>query len=162
MKKFLLFPLFLCLFLTSCKDEEIPEPEQKPGFVDADIKKQVKYSSGFIGEKAATAIIHIWDADSADFDVEASGSDLRIGYAYDKVSGEYKTSKYGSIGSRMSEPVVPGKYFIYVVLMKSSDSGSMAYSYTYFDVAEGKELELKKTFSHDVPSEAYEPWEKNK
>ena len=162
MKKILLFPLFLCLFLTSCKDDEIPEPEQKPGFVDADIKKQVKYSSGFISAEPATAIIHIWDADSAEFDVEASGADMRIGYAYDKLSGEYKTSKYGSIGSRMSEPVVPGKYFIYVVLMKSPGTGSMAYSYTYFEVEEGKELELKKTFSYDVASEAYEEWDKNK
>ena len=163
MKKYLLFPLFLCLFLTACKDEESdPEPEPLPSAVDADVKKQVKAASGAISAKPASAIIHIWPADNSDFDVEASGSDVYIGYAYDKVSGEYKTAKYGSVGTRMNEPVEPGKYFIYVLLMKSSGSGSLAYSHTYFEVKEGEKMKLSKTFSYDVPSETFEEWDKNK
>ncbi|GAA4434215.1 hypothetical protein GCM10023188_24880 [Pontibacter saemangeumensis] len=148
--------------MTGCKDEDEPEPEPLPSAVDADIKKQVKYSSGAIETKPASAIIHIWSAEDADFDVEASGTDIYVGSAYDKNSGEFKTAIYGSVGSRMKEPVEPGKYFIYVLLKKSSSSGSLAYSHTYFEIKEGENLQLKKTFSHDVPSGAYEEWDKNK
>jgi len=160
MKKILLLPLFFCLFLTACKDDEADTGPQETT-IDVEVRKEVKASSGSIKREPAKAIIHIWPADDRDFDVEASGSDIHIGSLYDKNSGEYKSAKYGSVGDHMNEPIEPGKYFIYVVLMKSSQSGSLAYSYKYFDVKEGETLELKKTFSHDVPSETFEAWDKN-
>ena len=158
MKKVLLFPLLLCLFLTACKEED---PEPAPTTIDADIFKKVKNASGSISTKPASAIIHVWPAEDRDFDVEASGPDIYVGSIYDKNSGDYVTAEYGAVGNRIDEPIKPGKYFIYVVLMKSSESGSLAYSYKYFEVKEGETLELKKTFSHDVPSETFEAWEKN-
>lgn len=161
MKKVLLFPLFLCLFLTTaCKDEDEPEPQ--PTIIDVVVRKEVETASGSVKEEPASAIIHLWPAEDRDFDVEASGTDIYIGYAYDKNTGEYKTAKYGSVGSSMNERIEPGKYFIYVLLMKSSRSGSLAYSHTYFEIKEGETLELEKTFSHDVPSETFEEWDKNK
>jgi len=160
MKKALLLPLLLCLFLTACKEDET-DPGPLETLIDVDVRKEVKAASGSVKREPATAIIHIWPAEGRDFDVEASGSDIYIGSAYDKNSGEYKAAKYGSVGSHMNEPIEPGKYFVYVVLMKSSKSGSQAYSYKYFDIKEGETLELKKTFSHDVPSETFEAWDKN-
>ncbi|MCJ8167447.1 hypothetical protein MKJ04_21580 [Pontibacter sp. E15-1] len=109
-----------------------------------------------------SAIVHVWPAENQDFDVQASGSDIYLGYAYDKISGKSKTAKYGAVGSRMNEQIKPGKYFIYVVLKKSSETGSLAYSYRYFEVKEGETVTLQKTFSHDVPSETFEEWDKNK
>lgn len=161
MKKVLLLPLFLFLSLTACKDEDDPEPEPESSIV-VEVRKEVKAASGAVTKEHVSAIIHIWPAEGRDFDVEASGSDIYIGYAYDKNSGDYETAENGSVGWRMNEPIEPGRYFIYVVLKKSTDSGSLAYSYRYFDVKEGEKVILTKNFSHNVPSETFEEWDKNK
>jgi hypothetical protein len=159
MKRILLLPLLFFVFLTACKDEEdAAEPQTR---INIEVSKQKLDSSGKVTVNRAPAIIHIWNAEDKDFDVEASSSDMYIGYAYDKVSGTYKTAEYGSVGSVAKEVVKPGKYFVYVLLMKSSSTGSLAHSYTTVDVKEGETLELKKVFSHDVGTEQYEEWEKN-
>jgi hypothetical protein len=160
MKKNLLLPLLLFVFLTACKDEEdAPEPQTR---IDLEVSKQKLDSSGKVTVNRAPAIIHIWKAEDRDYDVEASSSDMYIGYAYDKVSGTHKTAEYGSVGSVAKEVVKPGRYFVYVLLMKSSSAGSLAYSYTTVDVKEGETLALKKVFSHDIGTEQYEEWDKNK
>jgi hypothetical protein len=126
------------------------------------VKKQEKSSTQQITDKPVNAIIHVWNAENSDFDVAASGSDIYVGYAYDKTSKTYKDATYGAVGSAMLETIKPGRYFVYVVLSKTSRAGSLAYSYTYVDVKEGQVLQISKTFSHDVASGAFEAWEKNK
>jgi len=159
MKKALLLPLFLFLLLTACKDEDDPEPVTK---VVVDTKKQEKSPDGKITTVSASAIVHIWNAENADFDVEASGSDVYIGYIYDKNTDDYVTADYGSVGAHMNEIIEPGKYFVYVLLMKSAGSSSLAYSYKYFEVKEGETATLKKVFSHNAPAGAFEEWDRNK
>ncbi|MCC9134859.1 lipoprotein [Pontibacter silvestris] len=154
MKK-LLFPLLILLILSACIDEE-PEPITK---MDLVVTKENKLSSGSITAESKMAIIHVWQADNREFDVDAS-PDIQLGYAYDKESNSFQTMNYGAVGKRMNERIKPGRYFIYVLLPKSSAEGSLAYSYTYFDIKEGETASLSKTFSYDVASGAFEAWEK--
>jgi hypothetical protein len=160
MKNHLLIPLLLLLFLAACKDEQEKPPTPTTKII-LEVKKQSKNASGQKTIEAVPAIIHMWPAENCEFDVGAS-PDIHFGYAFDKASNSYKTMKYGAIGSRMSEVIKPGRYFVYVLLPKSSSSGSLAYSYTYFDIKEGENLQLSKTFSVDIGSGQYESWEKNK
>jgi hypothetical protein len=161
MRYLLLFPLVVFLLLSSCKDkdkEKTPIPATK---VILEVMKQSKSSSGQTTLAPASSIIHVWVADNRDFDVAAS-PDIHVGSVFDKTSNSFKTIKYGAIGSRMNEAIEPGKYFVYVLLPKSSASGSLAYSYTYFEIKQGETLPLRKTFSSDIGSGQFESWEKNK
>jgi hypothetical protein len=161
MKKILLFFVALLAFVTACKDkeEDAPAPQTK---IDLAIKKEKLGASGKVSVDRAAAIMHMWRTEDAEFDVEDPSADMRIGYAYDKVSGSHKASEYGAIGSVMREPVKPGRYFVYVSLMKSSGPGSLAYSYTTVDIKEGETLKLEKVFKHDVGTEQYEEWGESK
>lgn len=158
MKKSCLLPILILLFFSACKDKEEPAPETK---LTVEVRKQVKSSSGDISKERTTAIIQIWEAQGRDFDVSKS-PDIHLGNAYDSNSETYKTIKYGAIGSRMVEKIEPGRYFIYVLLPKSSEGSSLVYSYTYFTIEEGEELNLQKTFSYNLAEGAYEAWDKNK
>ena len=157
MKKLLLLPLLLVLLLSSCKKEE-PVLATR---MELQVMKQKKSSSGKVTVEPTTAMIHVWNAENKEFDVNAS-PDIQYGSAYDKLSESSHTMKYGAIGSSMKEGIKPGRYFVYVVLPKSSGNGSLAYSYSYFDVKKGETIKLAKTFSHDVGEGMYEDWDKNK
>jgi hypothetical protein len=162
MKFLLLFPLFVLFLFSSCKDKDDDEQQPTPATkVILEVMKQSKSSSGQVSLVPASAIIHMWVADNSDFDVAAS-PEIHVGSAFDKTSNSFKTMKYGAIGSRMSETIEPGRYFVYVLLPKSSGSGSLAYSYTYFEIKQGETLNLKKTFGSEVGSGQFESWEKNK
>lgn len=159
MKKLLLLPFILLLSLSACKkDGNEPVPDT---VINLEVMKQKKSSSGTITAEPESAIIYMWNAEDREFDVAAS-PDIQYGAAYDRVNDTSVTMKYGAIGSRMKEKIIPGRYFIYVVLPKSSKSGSLAYSYTYIDIKEGETLNLTKTFSHDLGAGMYEEWSKNK
>ncbi len=158
MKRFLLLPIMILVLLAACKKEQEQEPATR---VNIDVMRQSKSSSGQITAHPTSAIIHIWAADNCEYDVEAS-PDISVGAAFDKTSNSYKTMKYGAIGSSMNEKVKPGRYFVYVLLPKSSSKGSLAHSYTYFEVKQGQTLSLTKTFSYDVETGEFENWEENK
>ncbi|WP_439882369.1 hypothetical protein ACSX1A_04215 [Pontibacter sp. MBLB2868] len=157
MKKSFILPLFFLLLLSACKDDE-PDPETR---MIVEVKKQQQSSSGSITTEKSQAIIHVWEAENREFDVAAS-PDIYLGNIYDKTSETFKTLEYGAIGSRMSEKVEPGRYFIYILLPKSSGNGSLAYTYTYFTIKEGETLKLEKTFGFDLAEGSFEKWDKNK
>jgi hypothetical protein len=157
MKKLLLLSLSILTFLTACKKEKEAEPKTR---VIVDITKQNISASGEIIEKPTLAIIQIWSAEGSDFDINAS-PDIHVGYAFDKNTGSFKTINRGAIGSSMNERLAPGRYFVYVFLPKSSGKGSLAYSYTYFDIKQGETLKIVKTFSHSDCTGEFESWEKN-
>ncbi|MFD2512608.1 hypothetical protein ACFSRY_01905 [Pontibacter locisalis] len=159
MRKSFLLPILFLIIFTSCKDDE-PEviPETR---LTIEVSKQEASSTGSISTERTTAIIHVWEAAGRDFDVSKS-PDIYLGNVYDNNSETYKTIEYGAIGSRMVEKIEPGRYFVYVLLPKSNNSGSLAYSYTYFDIKKGDNLKLSKTFSHDLDEGIYEKWDKNR
>ncbi|MCX2741736.1 hypothetical protein [Pontibacter anaerobius] len=161
MKNLLFLIMLPVIMLFSCKEDD-PEPAEKRGQIILDIKKQTKDSSGKIGVKPQYATVYVWNAENRNFDVDASGTDVYLGYALDNTSNSFKTSDYGAVGYRMDEKIEPGKYFIFVMLPKSSSRGSLANSYTYFEVKAGEALEMEKIFSHDIESEQTEAWDKNK
>ncbi|WP_187262302.1 hypothetical protein [Pontibacter beigongshangensis] len=107
------------------------------------------------------AIIHVWQAENKDFDLALS-PDIQVGNVYDKNTASFHTIDYGAIGSTMNEKVLPGRYFVYVLLPKSAGNGGLMYSYTYFEIKKGETLPLKKIFSHDTPTGTFEPWDQNK
>lgn len=126
------------------------------------VSKQELAGAGQFTAQPTPAIIHVWKAENREFDVPASASDIYLGFAHDKVSKTSYTADYGAVGSAMNEEIEPGKYFIYVLLNKSANTGSLAHSYTYFEIKEGQKLNLKKTFAYNVGTEQYEDWNKNK
>ncbi|PKV66887.1 hypothetical protein [Pontibacter ramchanderi] len=154
--KTILVPLLVFLLFASCKDEKDPEPVSET-IMDLKVMKQKKSSSGQTITEPASAIIHVWKAENREFDVAAS-PDIHFGYVYDKISQSYVTMNYGAIGSKMRERIEPGKYFVFVLLPKSSDNTSLAYSYSYFEIKKGETLNLVRTFSHNVSPGAYESW----
>ncbi|MDO6389265.1 hypothetical protein Q4E40_03940 [Pontibacter sp. BT731] len=158
MKKFILLPILALFFLFSC-EKDSPKPEL-PTLMNLKVMKEKKLSSGTITTEPKTAIIHVWNAENSEFDIDAS-PDIIFGYAYDKSSASFKTMKYGAIGSVMKEKIEPGRYFIYVLLPKSSDRSSLAYSYSYFEIKAGQTLDLFKVFSYDISSGTFEQWSEN-
>lgn len=158
MNKLLLLPLLVLLLLSSCKEEEEPVLRTE---MNLEVMKQKRSSSGEITVEPVSAIIYVWNAENRDFDVNAS-PDIHFGSAYDKLNGTSQTMRYGSIGIRMREAVQPGRYFAYVLLPKTASSGSLAHSYTYFEIKKGETLDLTKTFSHDAAPNTFEDWDKNK
>lgn len=158
MKKRILLPILALIFLFSC-EKDSPKPEL-PTLMNLKVMIEKKLSSGTIATEPKTAIIHVWNAEGSEFDIAAS-PDILFGYAYDRSSASFKTMKYGAIGSVMREKIEPGRYFVYVLLPKSSDSSSLAYSYSYFEIKAGQTLDLFKVFSHDIGSGTYEQWGDN-
>lgn len=159
LKQALALPLFFFLLLTGCKDtESTPTP---PTNLVLSVLKQNLSASGEITETPVSSTIYVWKADNKDFDVNASGTDIYIGYAYEKNSKSYINAQQGGIGLTLSEELAPGRYFVYVLLPKTNKTGSQAYSYTYLNIAEGQTLTTKKVFSHNVGTKAYEEWSKN-
>ncbi|WP_162051500.1 hypothetical protein [Pontibacter pamirensis] len=157
MNKLLLLPLLFILFLSSCKKDE----PVLSTTMNLEVMKQKKSSTGEITVEPTSAIIHVWSAENREFDVNAS-PDIHFGSIYDKTTKSFQTMRYGAIGIRMREHIQPGRYFANVLLPKSSNKGSLAYSYTYFEIKKGENLDLTKIFSHDVESGVYEDWDLNK
>lgn len=158
MKKLILLPILALIFLFSC-EKDSPKPEV-PTLMNLKVMKEKKLSSGTINTEPKTAIIHVWNAEGSEFDVAAS-PDIIFGYAYDKSSASFKTMKYGAIGSVMKEKIEPGRYFVYVLLPKSSEKSSLAYSYSYFEIKAGQTLDLLKVFNYDVSPGTFEQWDEN-
>lgn len=156
----ILVTLLATLLFISCKEESTPAPKPET-IMDLKVMQQRKLSSGQIVAEPTQAIIHVWKAENRDFDVSSS-PDIHYGYVFDKQSQSFVTMDYGAIGSKMRERIEAGKYFVHVLLPKSSNNTSLAYSYSYFEIKTGETLNLVKTFSHDISPESYEDWEKNK
>ncbi len=159
MKKLLILPLLILLAFTGCKKDDEGPSETRMALT---IFKQEQSATGQITEVPVSAIVHVWKAEGRDFDVAASGADVNVGYLYDKTSQTSYTATAGAVGNSMREKIEPGRYFVYVVLNKSSSAGSQAYSHTYFNVKEGETETLKKTFSFDAANNQFESWAKNK
>jgi hypothetical protein len=158
MKKLLILPLLFLLAFTGCKKDGDGPADTRLALT---IFKQEQSSTGDITEIPASAIVHVWKAEGRDFDVAASGTDINIGYAYDKTTQTSYTANHGAVGNTMREKIEPGRYFVYVVLPKSANAGSQAYSHTYFDIKEGQTKTLKKVFSYNVANNQFENWAKN-
>ena len=159
MKKLLILPLLILTILTSCN--QVDDTVTPPSRVVINVNKQF-IENGSTVTKPANAIIHLWKAEDRDFDVAASGEDIYVGYAYDKTSKSSFNADYGSVGFAINEDLTPGRYFVYVVLNKSSASGSQAYTHTYIDIKAGERFFYSKVFSHDVGNQQYEVWTKNR
>ncbi|MFT2011547.1 hypothetical protein ACMA1I_22945 [Pontibacter sp. 13R65] len=159
MNKKILF-LFFIVLMSACKRDNEPAPEPVSRFI-LSVSKETMSSTGEITAEPIKAIIHVWKAENSNFDVNASPN-LFVGEVYDKTSGTFRSIEYGAIGTKMNEMLQPGRYFVYVLLPKSTGSSDLAYSYTYIDIKEGKNLSLTKTFKYTTGAGMYDAWVKSK
>ncbi len=150
----------LSLFMfASCKKEEV-EPDTAD--IDLGIYKLTQDpTSGKMSKTAVKSTIWLWSSDNRQLDTPVPSTDIYLGSLYDKQSKTLVNAEYGAIGVSMIETIKPGKYLVYVMLNKSDQPGSLAYSYKEIEVGADKKLTFTKIFSSNVGNEQYEEWDKN-
>jgi hypothetical protein len=154
----IIFPVLMLLFLSCTKYERKQRQRPNPTGFTIDITLNDKSSSGLITEeKASVAMIHVWKSDNRNFHINSVGAAID-GYATDVITDRLVSAYYTSLSSPAFERASPGKYFVFVMLDDSPASGKFAYSYTSFEVVQGKETSLKKTFTSRVVNNEYEEW----
>ena len=161
MKNLFSIILLLSLFsFVSCEKEEVDaEPSAQ---VDLGVFRVTQDpTSGKFSKTPAQSTIWMWRSDNREFDVTASGTEVYLGRLYDNKTKTYVSADYGAIGVIMTETIRPGKYFVYVMLNKSDQPGSQAYSYTQVEIGADQKFKFTKTFSSNVGNLQYEAWEKN-
>ncbi|QMU30067.1 hypothetical protein [Adhaeribacter radiodurans] len=160
-----LFSILLLLVVFSfsgCQKDDEVNPDEASAQVDLGVFKITQDpTSGKAVKAPLNCTIWMWRTENHDYDVAASGSEIYVGRIFDKTTKTYVSAEYGAIGVVMTEKIKPGKYLVYVVINKSDQLGSQAYSYTNVEVGAEKTLNIKKVFSQNVGTMQFEAWEKN-
>lgn len=162
MKNLLSILSLLALFtFGGCKKDDEVQPEPTADIDLGVFKITQDPATGKSVRTPLVCTIWMWGSDNREFDIAASGSEIYVGRILDKKTQTYASAEYGAIGVQMTEQIKPGKYLVYVVINKSDQPGSQAYSYKYVEVGDDKKLSFKKVFSKDIGSMQYEEWDKN-
>lgn len=160
MKNLLSVLFLLVLFaFSACQKDEDQNPIAE---VDLGVFKVTTDStSGKAVKTPINCTIWMWNTDNRELDIAASGAEVYVGRALDKRTNTYVSAQYGAIGVLMTEQIKPGNYLVYVVINKSDEPGSQAYSYTQVTIGAEQKLTFTKVFSRNVGTQQFEEWEEN-
>jgi len=148
----------MLLFVSCTKYERKQRQSTDVTGFSIDVGLNDKLSTGEIIENPApVAVMHVWRADNKNYEI-LSVEDAVSGYATDKTSDRLESASFHILGSRVSQKVGQGKYFVFVMLDESPSVGKFAYSYTSFEVIKGEKTTLKKTFTSRVTDKQFEDW----
>ncbi len=120
-----------------------------------------------VNERYNGSLVHIWNADGRDFDVDKSYSNIIEGYLYDRISDKSYKPVVTKLGiDSFIKTLKVGKYFIYINTLKPESFyrgvPTYGYTYKYFEVKEKDIVTLKKVFDikkGEGPNKKLFPWE---
>lgn len=161
MKNLFFILLLLSIFsFVSCKKDDVDaEPLAQ---VDLGVYRITEDpTTGKTARTPANSTIWLWNSDNREYDINASGTEIYLGRIYDTKTKTFVSADQGAIGTVMTETIKPGKYMVYVMLNKSDQPGSQAYSYTQVEIGADQKFKFTKTFSLTLGDQQYEEWEKN-